>query len=60
LIHYPHQSPIMVTLSFILVTNVFFLILIVRHAIITLPKIVSWGVVFSFLRVNFVYVHPYA
>ena len=44
------------TLSFILVTNVFFLALIVRNAITDNPSMISLDPFLSFLRVNIIHV----
>jgi len=44
------------TLSFILVANVFFLALIFRNAISSNPSIISWDDFISFLRVNIIHV----
>jgi hypothetical protein len=46
----------MITLSFILVSNVFFLALLVRQALIAHPSILNWEFIASLLRVNLVYV----
>jgi len=56
LLHYPHQAPFLMTLSFILVTNVFFLALIIRNAITANPSIISLDPFLSFLRVNIIHV----
>lgn len=42
----------MVTLSFLLIANVFFLLLIVRHALTTYANLISCDVTLSILRVN--------
>src|SRR5579859_5464047 len=49
----------MVTLSFILVSNVFFLALLARQAIAGNPDepIISWSLFSSFFRMNTFYVH---
>jgi hypothetical protein len=48
----------MVTLSFILITNVFFPYLIVLHTLTIHPDIISWNVTLSILRVNILHVCP--
>jgi hypothetical protein len=58
IIHYPRQAPLMITLSFILINNVFFLALLVRHTLMVHPTILNWSFITSFLRVNFFYVPP--
>jgi hypothetical protein len=48
----------MMMLSFILITNVFFLLLIVRHALTTYPSIISRNVARPILLVNIFQVCP--
>ena len=55
LLQYPHQAPTMVTLSFILITNALFLLLIICHTV-TYSNFFSWDLISSVLRANILHV----
>lgn len=57
LIQYPHQAPIMATLSFILVTNSIFLVLLLRQFLLAHATAMSWSLLAAFFRGNLFYVY---
>lgn len=56
LLHHPHQAPFIVTLSFILFTNIFFIALVIRHELRVHPSILSGDTIVSLLCANLTHV----
>ena len=56
LLHHPHQASLIVTLSFVLLTNVFFIALVIRHELRIHLSILSGDTIISLLSANLTHV----